>query len=699
MLDVSAIKQKAQEVFDVRGPVRESSSPELTKEAEEEMTTTRTRKKTKKKARTSKKAKKKAKKKTSSRGKKTKEETQGSPRRERPKMKGEGRVYKYGAWAPRSNLDLVFDQFRKAHLYRNKLCELERKRRDHVDAVLAELCPELVAVEEEIGTPSREADPESGTPAMDATGLLAKIETIEQEIRARRSRDRSRKAKKEEQARIRPVRDRLRELRKRRKELRKELFSSDEWRAREEAIEADHKAEYKAARAASGLYWGTYLQVEQAAQSMRKGAPPRFRPWFLRRDKLAVQFQGGLSVQELLQGKKTKNGDYKKDNRLQLTLSRRPRALPGSRRGEIKLNGALRLRIGSDGRDPVWAEVPIRYHRPLPEDARIKWVYLIRRDLGLRSVWSVQFVLERASWKKKGLATSGMVGIDVGWRLLPNGKLRVAVWSGSDGKEGAIALPAWWLSETEKVERILSERDRLRDAVRPMLTEWAEEEDKPWVRQTRSQRRLLKWLKRERDGDREIPEEIEEWRKREIHLLEYESHLRDQLQGSRLDLYRRAAAMLSRMYATAVIEDMDLTDFQKHKKVEEGATREDDAKRQHQRDACISKLIGALKGRMSAVVRVDPSHTTSTCHACGHVDVAWEDRSSVLHKCPGCDLLWDQDVNAARNLLKSQLESAAWERRPLPPKSVLSYQDGKKNRAMRRAARRRAQLSKAGQEA
>ena len=64
-----------------------------------------------------------------------------------------------------------------------------------------------------------------------------------------------------------------------------------------------------------------------------------------------------------------------------------------------------------------------------------------------------------------------------------------------------------------------------------------------------------------------------------------------------------------------------------------------------------------------SVVRVDPKHTSTDCHACGH-------RQSMPlgvreFACGGCGLVRDRDVNAARNILQCGIALAGWDIGPL----------------------------------
>src|SRR5690606_22488963 len=96
----------------------------------------------------------------------------------------------------------------------------------------------------------------------------------------------------------------------------------------------------------------------------RKNAmPPRFRRWD-GSGKLAVQLQNGLPVEDAF-------GD---DTRLQIDPVDPVAWNSPSRSERIHKNRTkVRIRIGSENRKPIWAELDIAMHRPLPKGGKIKW--------------------------------------------------------------------------------------------------------------------------------------------------------------------------------------------------------------------------------------------------------------------------------------------------------------------------------------
>lgn len=564
------------------------------------------------------------------------------------------RNYTYGALRPTEGLDAVLEQFRLAHRYRNALVAQELERRKRVENLLQELFPVLLDIERQ---------------ALEAAQALEEARAA---IRRANSQNRSRKGTKTERAHASELREALRTLRRERKRLRTEAFGSDRWKTAQAEIDAWDLAERKRLRAESGLGWGTYLMVERSLSGIRRGAPPRFRAWSVTRDvhAVAAQLQNGLSVAGLygcedrrLRIEPLGDGAWKTT----ATGNTKPRSKKSCRT-------VARIRIGSDGRDPIWAVVPLVLHRPIPEDGRIKWAYLQRRYAGAREHWELRLTVAREKgWDRVDWASSGAVGIDVGWRMCPDGSLRVACWSGSDRAEGKVVIPAGWLSEWRKTEHLRSLRDDALNEILPQLAawldgvdrlpDWLKEEKYGRLRSWRSHARLAALVARWRDNRWEGDETgfalAHTWFKRERHLWQYESDVRDQLLGQRRDLYRRFAAELRRRYRVAILEELDLRKFHELPEAEDDGASDQEraALRAHVRHAGLSVLIQALKESIYEVWRVDQTKCPSTqvCAACGHLDEHWRASKRVVlqHRCPGCGVREDQDRNAARVLLAS----------------------------------------------
>ena len=534
------------------------------------------------------------------------------------------RIYSYGAKAPIIGADLVEEQMRSAHRYRNELVELELKRRKLVDDALVKISPYLAETEKELAA------------------LTLELDASRQEIKGANKKARTRVETPEAKRAAKESKDLLKKLRARRKLQRQITFASDPWKAAQTEISAWATEEQKRLRAACGLYWGTYLHVEQSMASAKSGAPPRFHRW-TGEGHLAVQIIKGMSIAEA----------HSNDTRVRIANAERW--------------SDISLRVGSnDDRTPKWATIPVRLHRPMPDNARIKWVHLIRRQVATRFQWFAQFVLsaDEETWRKKDQAMDGAVAIDLGWRMVGK-SMRIAYWFGDDGASDELCLPDEWLSQMRRVERIRSKRDLDLDAMKTALTaalrtaappDWLAAHA-PHLHAWRSAARFAGLCHRWRDNrfanDEQLYDQLEEWRRRDRHLYEFEGNLRDQLQRRRLDIYRKFAATMRRKYRCAVIEDMDLRDFHVLPEAEEEPANR--AIREHTRDACLSELVRALEESMAQTLKIDGKNTTARCWWCqdllGVVTTDEWDRSSLRHTCSVCGTEYDQDECAARNLL------------------------------------------------
>lgn len=539
-------------------------------------------------------------------------------------------VYEYGGRGEPSNADLIDEQILLAHRYRNKLVEIELKRRTAVRELF------------------------SAHPDADLQLLQGQIETAEAalaEVRVNianhRKTARTKKGPAELLARRRELGATLKQLRADLRE-RKRAVREDE--ALQAALRQTQEVAWQAirdARAINGLYWGTYLAVEQGADRARKG---RMDPRFKRFDgtgKIAVQLQGGLLVADALSGQ---------DSRLRIDPvpndvweHRTPGRDPGART-------FARIRISSDGRNPIWATVPIVYHRPLPKDAVIKWAYLLKQRVGRKYRWRVQLVMETP---ESETATSyDVVALDVGWRMI-DGDLRVAYWVGSDGEQGEVRIPKAWLVRMKKVEDLRSIRDQHFNVIRPALGNWLATNKPPeWLAevaktlpQWRSPGRLaalaLRWRDNRFDGDEAIYGRLESWRKKDAHLYDWEANLRDKLLRRRREIYRVFAVQLRERYGAVVLEDFDLRQAARR----DGNIGEEapDRARALRYLAALSELRTILEHSME-VVKSPAMHTTVTCHACGSIE-KFDAAANLRHTCLACGTTWDQDYNAAKNLL------------------------------------------------
>jgi len=557
-------------------------------------------------------------------------------------------VYSFGAKPPVLRGPEVLEQMRLANRYQNALVEIERARRAKRDAHIATLLP---------------------------AALLARIAELEALIQEEKSNQRAARAKVRARvkmdtsgkARIVAWAAELKTLRQDLKSARAEVRNA-EGGVLGEINEAAYAA-VRDARSKCGVFWGTYLLVERAMDMARRSVTP---PHFKRFDgsgQIAVQLQGKAegSHRAGLPGDATLG-----DTRLQILTMSETEWRPSGPNPNLDRWRLLRIRIGSDGRSPVWAEVPFRMDRPLPPGSVITWASVQRRRCGSTFTWHVQFTL--ALLPTEGVVhanPSASCGIDIGWRVMPSG-LRTAFLSDGTNAE-SLVLPPSITQRFEKADQIRSGRDKDFDRIRAELSSWMKAANLPdWLREAcatlphwrasaKLARVVLRWRNERFAGDEGAFEAVEGWRKQDRHLLEMESHIRQRAQNARLDLYRNWALRVCRRYARVVIEGrtgerkkMNLADMQRLPDVTSGKDPLPLAARNHMRWACDSSLRLCLEQaalKTGTVITLAPAaNTTRTCHVCGNVEEV--DVETLAVRCSACEKVADQDLRAAENLLR-----------------------------------------------
>lgn len=459
----------------------------------------------------------------------------------------------------------------------------------------------------------------------------------------------------------------------------------------------------RVSRANCGVYWGTYLLIEQAVETADKKSErgdPRFRR-FDGSGRIGIQIQGGVTTEDLFAGR---------SNLLQIDPL--PPDQWDTRSGRRHARTTARIRIGSQGRAraPVWAELSILLHRPLPPGV-IKTAWVLVRRVGPSVRYDLQLAIEAPSFARRSRGT-GTVALDVGWRSLPNGNLRVAYWVDDSGRHGSLELPESLRMSYGLPETLRSHRDTHFEAARAHLRAWLDRQSSlpDWLSEAtshiahwRDPRRLAvlarrlaaenapdasrlfaawreerlaerprhdlfgpaslisQWLSAHgvRDEATRVATYLYFWAAKNRHLYEWEANQRDKVLGHRKDIYCQWATWLVATYGTIVLEDFDLRSVAKRAKPEE----EDDpyqAVRHNRTIAAISELRGAIADRAvtGALVTRPASRTTITCHACGHCE-DFDREAELVHTCPGCRSTWDQDRNAAINLLRLGLDPEA----------------------------------------
>jgi len=550
------------------------------------------------------------------------------------------RNYSYGLLPPTQGRDLVCEQIAGAAKYRNKLAEIELERRKQTDETVRKHVPGLLECEAELAE------------------VNAAIEEQFASQRSKNAKARQRTDDSDCRNAVKELKSRRKTLAADRKRMRSEGFAAAACQSALSAVNDSAAAAVRAARAANGLYWGTYLLIEQAADSFRKGAPPVFRR-FRGEGAVGVQFQCGITWEQAVGGT---------DSRIRIQHTPPPQERRSKSGKTLKAPSERRqaqyrtlwLRVGSDGRAPIWACWPLVLHRPIPGNARLKWATVQRRFVAGKERWKLILSVQ-ADGFEKAVATDGVVGVDVGYRILPNGRMRVAYTHGSDGAGEELAISCGTVREFTKVRDLQSIRDCRHNDARTSLREWMGEHEHlvpEWLREqtktmhTWRQISRLATLVRKWErfcGDEEIYQLLMSWRKKEQHLWTYQGNLRDQLLANRKNMYRVFSAKIRKRYRTICLEKIDLREL--HDVIRAPEDREiQSPQRRAANMANLSTLVECLKESGCEIVWVDPKGTTYICHACGQA-CDWDQASHLRHTCEHCGEDWDQDDNAARNIL------------------------------------------------
>jgi len=534
----------------------------------------------------------------------------------------------YGCKRPFEGEELIRSQLRQANRYRNVLVAIERRRRTNFEQLVLRLCPELQKLETQ------------------RNNLTQEIIELRAAMKAENARQRKTVRNPESTRRIKELQAQRQLLRPRIKELRDATYTHPTVKV----VDENAAAWVKRARAACGIYWGTYLvreaTVKQAIKDARPGLPEFKR--FTGQGAVAFQSQQGTSTALLEAG----GGN----NLVQMHWNE-PRNRRGRRRGE------LWFRIGSDAnRRPIWAKASISQHRPFPPDTVIKFGHLHLTKCGTRESWSVRFQLVRESgFVRTGLAAAGRVGVDIGWRRVPGG-LRVAYWVGDDGREGQELLPEDFLASKQYVEELRSRRSLEFDAVRQRLATWLQMTSNvpEWLldrthslAQWKSVDRLCwlvkAWAEQRFSVDESIFPVLWRWRGQSLRLKEEESHGQRKLVVRRRQLYREIALRLAQEYRTICVEDFNLQKLLTKPQVEQDAVEA--GVTYHSQLAAVGELRMFLAERAADVLRLPAQGTTQHCHMCGAKSNA-SDKSQLVHTCQSCSAQYDQDRNAALWLLR-----------------------------------------------
>lgn len=585
------------------------------------------------------------------------------------------KIFKYGARSPIANADLVQTQLRLATDYQRVLTLLQIRKKEVVERMYRQACPReyaaYMAAEQEIekavlivraqrSRPGDMLEPDEETKFEDRVAAKSAKAAL---VTARGVRTETRNAWFAARKAVTPRLKRRIQMCVR-------------------GVYARSKAVYGRASAV-GLAWGTRLKVsefvERAMESTVKSGARMNLPRFDGSGTLAVQLQNGLDPKEALSNKDTRfriemvdasrwhaaQGKNTLTNKKGIGL---PQPDPNSRRSQKNGYAIAHLRIGSDGRKPIWASWPIVLHRPLPAGAAIKWAQAHAVRIGARTEWSILVTIDDETPTIKPTDGPGgkVLAVNLGWRNLLDDNIRVGYAVGNDGHEEEIQVPRAFVTKIEHVSSLQGIRSKMLDNMKAVIGELREDGACPewfmaatrhtwaWRAQRKVVRLISNWKRERFPGDERTFDLALAWQKQDRHLWFWECDEREKAARMRKDFYRCVAARWATKYSRIAVTAMDLRDFVEHVPVEEGADTKDREQRATQRMASPSEFRNAIKNacasRGCAYEEIEAHYLTQTCHAC-QVTMAFPARTFLVNTCTACGLEWDQDYNHSRNLL------------------------------------------------
>lgn len=403
-----------------------------------------------------------------------------------------------------------------------------------------------------------------------------------------------------------------------------------------------------------GLYFPGYHDIEKAWNKARMShdAPKEKRLGEHQAGSINFPFTNGLPVANL----------WGTDNRVQIEAvdldiyeTRKER-----RRNQ---RTTMRLRIGSScDRKPIWLELSIFLHRPLPKDADIRDVRVTWCTIGSTRRWSVNIVFRTAAPVRRPEGAS--VAVQLAWRKVNRG-IRAGYWVGSDGKRGEVFLEDTFIQRWRKVRELQSIRDHHCNALKVALQAWLGSAPgvPKWAKQQAARMHVWRGYKRFRnmyrcwrDGRWHADDAgfmmMHTWFLRDRHLHEWQDNLRDKLIHQRREIYRLIAVQLVAHYNTLVIEASDLG------RVAEGEKGTKSYPETVQGDRVMvspsslrTALIDVFEREGAHVVRIDSKHAVILYQLCRHKGVS-DVQGYQGDTCVWCGTSWEQEENACLNLLQ-----------------------------------------------
>lgn len=427
-----------------------------------------------------------------------------------------------------------------------------------------------------------------------------------------------------------------------------------------------HGTERKIKRAASGVFWGTEAKIAQAATQAIKakveyfdvnGNPRNVVPWEhapafrdpdtdFEKGLIAVQIQNGMLIPDVF-NKNSKSGFLRIDP---ISASAFDESIPRNQRKKLQYT-TVHLRVGSTGpgnRNPVWASFPVFLHRALPEaqpgkePPTITWAVITRKpwNQGFKYRWELHLTVDVPSAPAKRFENA--VAINLGWRKVEGGDLRVATWVDSNGESGHLLLDSnKFRSRIETAENKRSYRDTCQNELQAYLISHGVP-----CQNWKSPKRY-KDLQQQGILFPEVQAHLDAWVKEDHHHWCFERGTRQGALRYRREQYRLLALKMSKKYDVVIIEKYSIRDIAEN----ENRLKEPSAQRVEGSPSQAREIIRSTAMQHGCLIIEGQSRkATQRCNLCG-CEEPWDAAPEIEHRCVSCKEIWDQDINNAKNML------------------------------------------------
>lgn len=415
---------------------------------------------------------------------------------------------------------------------------------------------------------------------------------------------------------------------------------------------------------ADGLGWATANAVLDAAliafkKSFTRGMAPRFkRAAEIDQDTLTLQFTaaGGVPAATLLAGGHRE-------------FAIKPRNGSGRRK-----YGQFRFRLGGKA-NATDATGTWQYHRPLPDDAAVGLVRLVRRRIGYDYRWALQLMVRAPLAVDVPQDRSPLCAVHMGWAADDTGRRVAGITSGADPSMAKVLqLPPEIETALQRVSEVQAERSIARDAVvarikaeawpKPPMKVRDEDvaaqatvkiaEELVTIRRLPAQHVAMRRLHRlcwDMRTANILPEWLAVWRKKDRARWTLCAHGARRARNRRRTFYRDVAIELARKHTAIVIERPDLATAVVIVEEKTGERTEFAKKARAGRVvAALYELDSALRWaarKCDTAVFDLKGATASRCSLCGSDEVVADDKNSQQLHCHGCGAELDRKANGA----------------------------------------------------